>query len=125
MSPETEKLLMGNDALRGALKENTLAAKVLKKCASPCFPENATADQVRRLEHLLERVGKTGTYDENLLREYLYKRRDLLDSAIYDLGTVANTKRIQAGTAAKDLNAWLGLMTDPAKKITKTGRPVG
>ncbi|MGM9474532.1 eCIS core domain-containing protein [Pseudarthrobacter sp. YS3] len=124
MSPDTEKLLMGNDALRGALKENSLAAKVLKKCASPCFPENATAGQVQRLETLLKRVAKTGDYDENLLREYLYKRRELLDSAIYDLGAIANTKRIQAGTAAKDLNTWLAFITDPTKAITKLDDPL-
>ncbi|WP_354348872.1 DUF4157 domain-containing protein [Pseudarthrobacter sp. PvP090] len=124
ISPDTEKLLMGNDALRVALKENTLAAKVLKKCASPCFPQNATAEQVQRLETLLERVAKTGNYDENLLREYLYKRRELLDSAIHDLGMIANTKRIQAGTAAKDLNAWLAFMTDPTKAITKLDDPL-
>lgn len=124
MSPDTEKLLMGNDALRGALKENSLAAIVLKKCASPCFPENITADQVRRLESLLERVAKTGTYDEARLRQYLYQRRDLLGSAIGDLETFVSQKRLQGGTAAKDLNAWLGFMTDPTKAIMKLDDPL-
>lgn len=124
ISPETEKLLIGNDALRGALKENSLAAKVLKKCASPCFPENATAEQVRRLEVLLERVAKTGSYDEALLREYLYKRRDLLASAVADLETFVTQRRLQSGSAAKDLNAWLGFMTDPAKAVVKLDDPL-
>ena len=111
ISQDTEKLLLDNPELREALKENSLAAKVLKKCNVPtCFPEQATAEQVQRLESLLEKVKKTGQYDEEALRKFLYKRRGELDKAIHDLDTIASTKRLKDGSAAKDLDAWLAYM---------------
>jgi hypothetical protein len=42
MTPETEEMLIKNQALRKSLLENSLAAKVLKKCASPCYPPGTT-----------------------------------------------------------------------------------
>lgn len=107
MSDDTEKLLLAKPALREALTENRLAAIVLKKCASPCFPEQATAAQIDRLERLLERVAKSGKYDEEAVRTFLYKRREALDAAISDLERIATPGRVKDGTAATELNTWL------------------
>ena len=110
ISEDTEKLLTQDPALREALKENSLAATVLKKCNTPCFPPQATPEQVQRLESLLEQIKKTGKYDEDALRRFLYDRRAELDKALSDLNMIASPKRLREGSAAKDLNAWLGYM---------------
>ena len=106
VSAETEEMLMKNAPLREALKENTLAAKVLKKCNTPCWPEEATAHQVQRLEHLIERLKKADAFDEEFLRNFLHKRRKELDKAIdaiADRTVAAETKQAakQAKAAAK------------------------
>src|SRR6185436_15398517 len=96
VNAETKPLLEKNDALRGALAESPLAAAALKKCSSPCFPPNATRAQIERLERYLRAIGPG--YDEAALRQYLYDRRDLLDSALSGLE--------QAKTVGR-LNGWL------------------
>jgi len=96
VNEETKPLLEKNDALRGALAESPLAAAVLKKCNSPCFPPNATRAQIERLERYLQKIGPG--YDEAALRQYLYDRRDLLDSALSGIE--------QAKTVGR-LNGWL------------------
>ena len=95
ITSETEEMLVKNEALRKALLKNSLAAQALKKCASPCFPPGATAEQIERLERFLERIKKTGTYDEEALRKYLANRRVDLDAALNDIinGT-DNTTRL-------------------------------
>jgi len=107
MSDETEKMLMQNDALRQALKENTLAAKVLKKCNTPCWPEEATAEQVQRLEQFIERLKKANAFDEEALRRFLYKRRKTLDNAIEVIGdkTIAAETALAAKTAKAEAKA--------------------
>ena len=117
MTDDTEKMLMQNDALRQALKENTLAAKVLKKCNTPCWPEEATAQQVQRLEHLIERLKKADAFDEDLLRRFLYKRRKNLDNAI----DVIADKAMAAETAkaAKAAKAAEKAAAKQAKKEAK------
>jgi regulator of replication initiation timing len=85
MTDETTEMLLKNESLRRSLVENSLAATVLKKCASPCFPPEATALHVERLERFLEKIKKTGAYNEEALREFLYKRRGALDSALSDI----------------------------------------
>src|SRR3546814_20447144 len=40
--------------LKEALQENGRAAKFLKLCKSPCYPENVTVEQIKRLESILE-----------------------------------------------------------------------
>ncbi len=89
MTAETEEMLAKNAPLREALKENSLAARVLKKCNTPCWPEEATAQQVQRLEHLIERLKKADAFDEDFLRGFLYKRRKNLDKAIDAIGDKA------------------------------------
>jgi len=90
ISKDTEEMLMKNPSLREALKENSLAATVLKKCNTPCIPEGATAQQVKKLEGLLERLKKVDAYDEEALRRFLYERRAELDKAIKEVGAMAD-----------------------------------
>ena len=107
ITEETETLLKNNPELREALRRNSLAATILKKCNTPCIPEQATAEQVKRLENILEKIKKTGAYNEEGLRTYLYNRRAELDKAIADLNVFTGTSRLQSGNAAKDMNAWV------------------
>src|SRR5262249_45322370 len=85
LNDDTVKLLQQKPALRHALAENSLAARALKKCNTPCYPPNATPNQIRTLEQHLERVKATGNYNESMLREFLYRNRDTLDEAIGDV----------------------------------------
>ncbi len=100
MDEESRKRLEENAELRKALAESELAARMLKKCASSCFPENMTAEQVQRLERLLRSIRYMGgdAVNEGALKEYLYKRRETLDNAI---------ARLEAADNAGSLNAWL------------------
>ncbi|PZV06767.1 MAG: hypothetical protein DCF32_09060 [Leptolyngbya sp.] len=98
LNDDTVMLLRKKPLLRSALAENSLAARALKKCNTPCYPDNATPYQVRTLEQHLERVKVTGKYDENMLREFLYKNRDDLDKAIGD---------VMSNKTARDLNGFL------------------
>lgn len=115
ISDETEAMLKAKPELAEALKENSLAAIVLKKCNSPCIPEQATAEQVRRLEGILEQIRKTGPYDEEALRTFLYERRAELDKAIAEINVFTGTKNVQGGSAAKDLDAWLAFRNSGGK----------
>jgi hypothetical protein len=115
VSTETEEMLLKNAPLREALKENTLAAKVLKKCNTPCWPEEATAEQVERLQGLIERLKKADAFDEEFLRGFLYKRRKKLDKAIdavADKVVAAETAQAakQAKAAAKQAKAEAKIM---------------
>ena len=101
ISDDTEKMLLKNGPLREALKENNLAARILKKCNTPCWPEEATAEQIRRLEGLFERLQKANALDEEALRRFLYARRSELDTAIDEIAArVTATESSQAKTIA-------------------------
>lgn len=89
-NPETQEMLRNNDALRTALVDNPLAARALKRCTSPCFPPNATPEQVARLERLLERVARTGEVNQDALTRYFHDRRDNLDQALNNIGHSTN-----------------------------------
>jgi hypothetical protein len=110
MSTDSQALLRDNPELRGALVENNLAAEVFKKCKSPCWPKELTADQVRRVEDYLQGVNKTGDYDVEALRQYLYDNRSNLPRAIND---------ITARKDAASLNAWLDFLVNKGQKITR------
>lgn len=112
VNEETKPLLEKNDALRGALAESPLAAAALKKCSSPCFPPNATPAQIERLERYLRKIGPG--YDEAALRQYLYDRRDLLDSALSGLE--------QAKTVGR-LNGWLAFYNTEGEAGISRVRP--
>jgi hypothetical protein len=110
VSKDTEDMLVKNEPLRHALVENSLAAKALKKCASPCFPPSATKQQVERLESFLEKMKKTGNYNEDALRKYLYDRRADLDKALDDI--------IKGTWDSKRLDEMVAYLNDP-KNIIK------
>lgn len=98
MTEETRSALRSNEPLRTALAEHSSAASALKKCASPCFPPEATPQQVQRLDEILTRLKETGTYDEAALKEYFHARRQNLDEAVANIAGVMT---------AKDLDAWV------------------
>ena len=117
MSDETEKMLMQNDSLRQALKQNTLAAKVLKMCNTPCWPEEATAQQVQELERLIERLKKVNAFDEEKMRRFLFKRRKNLGSAIEAIAD--KTVAAETAHAAKTAKAAEKAAAKQAKQEAK------
>ncbi|MBE9111410.1 hypothetical protein IQ273_18560 [Nodosilinea sp. LEGE 07298] len=94
---ETYDLLRREEALRRSLIENPLAARALRRCNSACFPENATPDQIARINRFLSDVSEPGEIDYELLTRYFHVRRDQLQRAIDDLD--------QPGRTAADVNA--------------------
>ena len=79
-------MLGDNLALLDDLTENPVAARLLKKCASPRYPDDLTPAQVERLEAIIRRMDDAGTsYRPEELRDYLYQRRDDIDGAIDDI----------------------------------------
>ncbi|SHL39843.1 protein of unknown function [Chitinophaga jiangningensis] len=77
--------LINDHAFRKVLIEHPVAMRAMKKCASPCFPPEADAEQVLRIAAALE-----GKSPEELGKaaEYIYKNRGThqqLDNAIGQL----------------------------------------
>ncbi len=91
MDAESEAKLRNDEPLRKALNESPLAAAALKKCASPCYPKNASPEQVAALDKILSRLAKSGPYDEAALKTFLHDNRDDLNTAI------ARLERVQSG----------------------------
>src|SRR3546814_564610 len=54
VTDDTIDLFNARSGLKEALQENGRAAKFLKLCKSPCYPENVTVEQIKRLESILE-----------------------------------------------------------------------
>ncbi|MFO7564127.1 MAG: DUF4157 domain-containing protein [Enhygromyxa sp.] len=83
VNAETYDLLLHNPALREALVEFPEAARLLKRCASPCFPPNLTRRQIRQINRLVQEAEAAGrTIPRDQLNELLYQYRDNLDDAI-------------------------------------------
>jgi hypothetical protein len=95
MDPKSEANLRANEPLRTSLTDRPLAAAALKKCASPCYPPDITPKQVVELDRILARLAKTGAYDEQMLKDFLYKRRADLDTAIGQLDKVPESARLK------------------------------
>ena len=93
VTPETEQMLDQHPHLRRALEDNPQASRALKLCRSFCFPENATAEQVARLERVLAdmEAARINVQTDMKLREYLYARRGDLDGAIEGLANQLET----------------------------------
>ncbi|MEM9214096.1 MAG: DUF4157 domain-containing protein [Cyanobacteria bacterium P01_F01_bin.150] len=72
MTSETRQMLADNPRLRQALLENPVAARALKKCASPCFPTNMDPVDVDRLGQFLN---DHPDIDSSRLTDYLYQNR--------------------------------------------------
>jgi hypothetical protein len=98
MDSESAARLRADDNLRKSLAENSLAASMLKKCKSPCFPADMSPELVERLERTLTRINETGTIDQAGLKKYLYDRRSDLKSAVAE---------IERWRDAPTLNAWM------------------
>ncbi len=80
MRPETYDVLLHNEGLRQALIDNPRAAEALRHCASPCFPPNASADDVLALQQLLTERALAGLETNmNALNEFLYEHRSAGD----------------------------------------------
>jgi hypothetical protein len=80
MRPETYDVLLHNDGLRQALVDNPRAAEALRHCASPCFPPNASADDVLALQELLTERALAGLETNmSALNEFLYEHRSAGD----------------------------------------------
>jgi hypothetical protein len=114
VNEETKPLLEKNDKLREALVESPLAALVLKKCSSPCFPPNATPEQIQRLERYLRNVGPG--YDETALRTYLYDRRGELTAAIAQLEQSKTPAELNAKLAFFNTKGEKGIEKLPARE---------
>lgn len=75
VSPDTLPLLRSKPALRKALAANKRAARILKKCNTPCFPDMDPA-LVGRLEERLRAMERAKIpYDPDHLRNRLYAAR--------------------------------------------------
>lgn len=59
-----------------------------KRCNTPCFPPNATQEQIARIDRLLKRVSGSGEVDYDLLTRYFHAQREQLSSAINNLENV-------------------------------------
>lgn len=80
MHPDSYPLLLANEGLRQALVQNPAAQAALKHCASPCFPTNASADDIQALQALLlERAAQNLPTDMRALNDFLYAHRGEAD----------------------------------------------
>ena len=76
-----------NKGLKSALEGNSRAARALKRCASPCWPEWATPKQIAKLERILadaEEMGFSVNYPRirDALRNPAVQDAKALDNAI-------------------------------------------
>lgn len=96
VNPETQELLRTNETLRRSLLDHPYAARALRRCSSPCFPPNATPEQIAQIDRLLRRV-TGGEVDYDLLTHYFHSNRERLQEAINFLD--------QRGATAAEINA--------------------
>ncbi len=78
VSAETEEMLKKNEQLRNALLENEKAAKLLKLCNSPCFPDFATTEQIQHISEIIERAEIHGIDIQQMaIKEFLHDSPDV------------------------------------------------
>lgn len=85
VTEDTRELLKRRPELREVLEQSPRAAKILKRCASPCYPDFASATQIDRIETLLEQAEGAGIrVNEKNLTTFLRDQKDWtkLDHAI-------------------------------------------
>ncbi len=71
VTEETKKAYRDNPKLKSALERNPRAAAALKKCKSPCFPDYATEDQIKKINDLIADAEAEGrALDQKKLAEY-------------------------------------------------------
>lgn len=77
LNPENQKLMDEKPKLKKDLDEHPLAARALKFCNSPCFPDFATTRQIKRINAFLEQAVKHGWDIDNVhLRKFLHLATD-------------------------------------------------
>ncbi|RPJ39428.1 MAG: hypothetical protein EHM35_02415, partial [Planctomycetaceae bacterium] len=82
----TYRKLAAEPELVRALIDNPLAAKLLKKCASPCYPPEMKKTHIQNLERALRKAEKQGIpVDQGKLTDYLYDNRDRLGKVTKEL----------------------------------------
>jgi hypothetical protein len=82
LNAETLPMLMKNPQLIDSLIANREAMRLLRKCASPCFPPEMTLGDISRVQKYIDDMGYAGQkIDENLLNDYLYQNRSNLEKA--------------------------------------------
>ncbi|MEZ2336714.1 DUF4157 domain-containing protein [Mucilaginibacter sp. RCC_168] len=101
ITPETKEMLTRKPALAKALLENPLAAKALKLCNSPCFPEFATGAQIAEIEAILNSAGlrTKGEVDLGALKEFLHEAK-----TPGDLNEKIDILRDAGNTLSRDLD---------------------
>jgi hypothetical protein len=120
VTDETKELFGRKPELKQALAKAPRAARALKKCASPCFPEHATQTQIDRLERMLQDAETAGiTWNEKRLTDFLRSKQDWkeLEDGLDQLERDLTTKRGvfgEFGEAGKQIGG---------DKVTPQGRP--
>ncbi len=96
VNQQTRDLLDERPELRDALRRvDATTRRILTKCASPCIPDGATAEDIARVHTLLVRVRSLHLAQELLLREYFYARRNAFSQAIGDIERAVNPQRLE------------------------------
>jgi hypothetical protein len=120
VNPETETLFAGKPELKNALNKAPRAARALKKCTSPCFPEHVSKTQIDRLERMLETAEISNIhYDDQLLTDFLRGKKDWkeFEGALDELEKNLAKKREvlgEFGEAGKQIGG---------DRVTPEGRP--
>ncbi len=105
------------------LLDNPRAAKLLKKCKSPCYPENITQAQIEKLDSIILKAETQGIpIDSKSLQDYLHAGRDDLENAISQI-----ENRFHALEKAKSAGATANQELEIGQDIINTevlrGRP--
>ncbi len=91
LNDATSKMLSKpeNKALKAALEGNQRAARALKRCASACWPDWATSEQIAKIEKIIAEAEEIGAVNYPRLRDALrnpeIKDAKALDAAINQL----------------------------------------
>jgi len=76
ITDDTKLMFQGKPEIKKALEGSPRAARALKKCNSPCFPDHISPSQVDRLERLLEAAEDSGIYyTEKQLTDFLRSKK--------------------------------------------------
>lgn len=70
---ETFRWLLSKPTIRKLIADNPELVKALKKCASPCFPIHAEADDIEKILRVIKDSG--GSVDYSRLNQYMYLNR--------------------------------------------------
>lgn len=82
MTGETRKMLRDpkHKDLLDSLSENKRAARILKKCNSPCYPDFAQPEQIKYFDDMIRKAEMHDLpVDEDALRDFLHKAPDADD----------------------------------------------